>query len=343
MRNRLLLSVGLIGLFVGAANAADTKILINCFYPPKHPICSQVLPEWKEQVEKVTEKRVRVHIASTSLSPPAEQLQSVRSGLFDAAYFFFGFTENEISGPLVAMNPFISSYSSEVNSIALWDTYQEKLADVDEFDGVKPLAMFVMPGSSIFSLKSQAIKSLDDVLSFKLYGSPGMPANLLKNAGGAVVSGPAVQMTELAQRGVIDGIFSLAIGTMHNLGMLSYVKSVTTTPVPLFSPSFGFVISDKKWAEIKQADQEAIMGISGQWLSALSGRKFDEVQREAVDFVETDPKVAMIEASEELFSSLKEIAEPFTQKWVKQASQKGIAAGEALEFYRERIDSLMEQ
>ena len=149
-------------LMVATANLAqaETRILLNCFPPSKHAIC-KILGTWGSQVEDVTEGRVRVTIPAKSMAPPPEQLNSVRGGLFDASFMFLAFGANEIAGPLVSMNPFTSGPSSEANSTALWQTYDEFFGDRDEFEGVKLLGLAVNPGANFYSMTDEPIASLD--------------------------------------------------------------------------------------------------------------------------------------------------------------------------------------
>ena len=127
MKTLLSLSAAILVVLATSASA-NTRILLNCFTPPKHVWC-EALNDWKTRVEEVTEGRVRIVIPAKSMAPPPEQLNSVRSGLFDAAFIFHGFAAQELAGGLVSMNPFTGSDSSEVNSVALWKTYQEFFGD----------------------------------------------------------------------------------------------------------------------------------------------------------------------------------------------------------------------
>ena len=61
---------------VGNANA-KTRLTVNCFWAPQHFVCKSILKTWGEQVEKVTEGRVKVSIPPKSVAPPPHQWSSV--------------------------------------------------------------------------------------------------------------------------------------------------------------------------------------------------------------------------------------------------------------------------
>src|SRR5687768_10167747 len=55
----------------------ETRLLINCFAPPQHVMCRDILPAWKESVEKATAKRVTIEFPAKSMAPPPAQWESV--------------------------------------------------------------------------------------------------------------------------------------------------------------------------------------------------------------------------------------------------------------------------
>ena len=111
---------------------------MNCFWPAKHFACSEVLPNWIVEIERVTEGRVTGIIPPKSVAPPPEQLASVEKGLTDVAVQFNGLIQNRVKGPLVAMQPFIGLHDAEKMSRALWATNRAYFAD--EFETVHLLS-----------------------------------------------------------------------------------------------------------------------------------------------------------------------------------------------------------
>lgn len=333
----------LLGLSVAAVVAmtsvasANTRILLNCFTPPKHVWC-EVLNEWKTQVEEVTEGRVRIVIPAKSMAPPPEQLNSVRSGLFDAGFIFNGFAAQELAGGLVSMNPFTGSDSSEVNSVALWRSYQEFFGDRDEYEGLELLGLLVNPGAHFYSMTDIPITTVDDATDRKMWALPGATSGLLKENGGSVVSGPAAQMTEIIQRGVVDGFVGIPPETAVAFNVMPYAKSVTRTPRAVFTATFSFFISDEKWAEIGEEDRALIMSVSGEAFAQRAGSIFDDRNAKAEE-IERDT-IEILQASDEFYAELQEIAQPFTAKWVGRVTGMGIDGAAMLARYESLVDEL---
>lgn len=337
---KIMAAAAAVALTAGATAAnANTRLLVNCFFPPQHVICAEILPEWKRQVEEVTDRRVRIAIPATSMAPPPEQMASVRSGIFDAALQFNGFIQNEVVGTAVSMTPFSSGRDSEANSVALWRTYDTFLSEMDEYEGVELLGLMVFSSADFYSMGDQPIDSMEQLTGRKMWALPGVTAELIKNADGSVVSGPAVQMTEIVQRGVVDGFVGIPPYEVNAFNLAPYTVSVTRTPRTIFTPTFSFVINEDKWAEISAEDQAAIESVSGEAFSGMAGRAFNGVDGAAFE-AENAGDIATFDASEEFYNDLVAASEPLTARWVERANAKGIDGQAALDFYRAQVDEL---
>jgi TRAP-type C4-dicarboxylate transport system substrate-binding protein len=62
----------LAGALVVAATSvsAQTRLLLSTFFPPAHPIYSQVMQPWAQEVEKATGGAVKIDFSPNSLEPP---------------------------------------------------------------------------------------------------------------------------------------------------------------------------------------------------------------------------------------------------------------------------------
>lgn len=335
-RTALVASTAMIAL--GSAAQANTRIVANCFFPPQHFNCATVMKGWGDQVEEVTEGRVRVNVPAKSMAPPPEQLASVQGGVFDAAFQFNGFIADQNVGVAVSLQPYVNGNDALANATAFWRTWQQFIADKDPLPGVRVLGVMASPGADFYSTTDKPITSLDDAASRKMWALPGVTAEIMKGIGSAAVSGPAVQMTEIIQRGVVDGFVGIPDSDAAAFNVMPYAKSVTQTDAKIFAPTFVFIISDEKWAEIDPADQEAIMSVSGDAFVEMAGQTWAEA--EATAEAELAESAEIIEASEAFEAELAEAAKPYQDRWIEAATAKGIDAQAALDFYRQTVTEL---
>lgn len=327
-------------LMLPISAGAETRLLINCFAPPQHVMCRDILPAWKDNVEKATSKRVTIEFPAKSMAPPPAQWESVTKGVFDGALQFNGFIAKQVAGTRVAMAPFVAVSNAEAMSVALWRTYEKFMADKGEYNEVQLLGLFTAPGADFYSMNDTPLTGIDALKSRKMWALPGVTSTLLKELGTPVVSGPAVQMHEIIARGVVDGFVGIPASDVVAFKLTPYVKSVTVTKRKIFAPAFSFFVSKEKWAKLSAGDQKAIMSVSGEKFAALAGaawRKLEdgataELKRAGIRFVEAAPafEEALVKASA-----------AFTDGWVKEAGAKGIDGKAALEFYTRTLAELL--
>ncbi|NDV02426.1 hypothetical protein [Pseudoroseicyclus tamaricis] len=328
-----------LALTLGApAHAQSTRVLVNCFFPPQHFVCTDVLGTWAQDVSAATEGRVQVAILPSNMAPPPEQLTSTRDGVFDAALQMNVFIANEVTGIQLGMLPFTGTADSRANSLALWSTYEEYFAEADEYEGVELLSVYVAPGADFYSLDGTPILSVQDLADKKMWAAAGLVAEELKDLGSPVVSGPAVQMTELIQRGVVDGFVGIPATDAQVFNVLPPAESITVTDRKISTPAFSFFINSDVWAEISPEDQEAIRALSGAAWAEKVGTIFTEV--EAGVHEEIAGMMEVHEASPEFEQALIDAAQPYIDAWIEEASAKGIDGQAALDFYMAEIQRL---
>ncbi|MEP0520385.1 MAG: hypothetical protein ABJO09_10515 [Hyphomicrobiales bacterium] len=316
---------------------AKTRLIVNCFWPPKHFVCQDILPTWLDEVERVTEGRVVGNIPPKSVAPPPEQLASVEKGVVDAAVQFNGLIANRVSGPLVAMQPFVGVSDAEVMSQALWDTSQRFFPD--EFDTVQLLSMWVISPGQLFSGTDTPITTVDEFKNRKMWALPGPLAAMSGSLGAGVVASPAVQSNEVIANGVVDSHIGLGGDAIASFQVIPYVKSMTKFSRAVYTTSFSFVINKDKWAEISSEDQAAIMAVSGAKIGTMAGAKWDDVgDKVFATFEENGIEIVDVEPS--LEQAMVGAAKPITAKWLADAKAAGIDSQGALDFYKQRLVEL---
>lgn len=338
MKSPMILSAALL-LAVSNMAEARTRLLVNCFWPSSHFACSEILPNWLDEVERVTDGRVRGNVPPKSLAPPPEQLTAVERGIADVAVIFNGLIQNRVTGPLVAMQPFTGSRSAENMSRALWATNREYFAD--EFDSVHLLSQFVISPAQPYSQTDTPLNSIEDLASRKMWALPGPLSDIAKNLGSGVVSTPAVKANEIISRGVVDGHLGLDPQAVQAFQLIPYTKSMTRFSIPMYSTSFSVFINKDTWAELSVEDQEAIMSISGDVLGAAFGARWDQAAASAEQaFAEAGLQI--IDADPAFESALQEASAFVTEAWTAKAGEAGIDAAAALEFYQSTLNELQD-
>lgn len=324
---------------IGSMAAAETRIIVNCFWPPQHFVCQQVLPGWLDAVEEATEGRVVGNIPPRSVAPPAEQLASVERGIVDAAVQFNGLITNRVVGALTAMQPFTGTRNAMDMTQAAWETNRRFYPD--EFDTVELLAQWVITPGDLYSGTDTPIITVEDFTSRRMWALPGPVANMAVELGAAVVATPAVRANEVISNGVVDSHFGMNGDALRSFQLIPYTESITRLSVPVYSTSFSFFINRDIWAEISPEDQDAIRAISQQEVGMAAAQFwFDASEEVHASFDSLG--IESHEADPALEAALVASSEPIIAAWQERASEAGIDGEAALAFYMERLAELSE-
>ncbi|NRA99425.1 MAG: hypothetical protein HRU32_06315 [Rhodobacteraceae bacterium] len=338
MLNRLLPALGLaVALWTPQAAQAETRLLVNCFWPPQHFVCREILPTWIERVEEVTEGRVRGIIPPKSVAAPPEQWDAVDKGIADVAAQFTGFVQNRVQGPMVAMNLFTGIPDAQAMSTALWETREQFFPD--EHEGIKLLSLWVITPGEVWSQTDEPILSVEDLQNRKIWALPGSPANLLKGLESGVVAGPAVQANEIISRGVVDGYIALSPNSVDTFQLIPYTTHRTVFERGLYTTVFNLLMNEDKWNEISAEDQAAIMSVSGPEFGRFAAEYWERLDAASLSKLE-EAGIQTHQAPAEFEQALVDAAEALTEGWIAKAGEKGIDGQAALDFYIKRSREL---
>ncbi|WP_439114194.1 TRAP transporter substrate-binding protein [Hydrogenophaga sp.] len=328
-RRTLCATALLMALPIGAM-AQSSNLLLNSFLAPQHPVTNMVIKPWAEKIGQVTEGRVKVDVAPSSLAAPNQQMASVNKGVFDIAYQFHGLMAEQVKLNQIAHLPFVNS-TAKGSSVALWRTYQKHFVKANELGSVHVLAMFVLPPGVMYGMKG-SIDGVDKLKGRKIYALPGVPAELLEAAGAGVVAAPAARSHEIVSGKTVDAFVGYSVSDANGLKTLSYATDVTDLPGNLTAPSFVLFINKKRWDALSEKDRKAIESISGEAF-AQNMKMYDDLEAKIrADAAAKGIKFHM--ASESFQKDLRALAAPITEEWLKDAQKAGVNGPQALDFYR---------
>lgn len=314
--------------------AANETILFNCFFPPQHYVCKEMLPELRRRVESATQRRVRIQFAPKSLTAPGDVYDGVIRGVMDGGVQFNAFLAGRVHGVAMSLLPFVGNEESAETSVALWRTYQKFFADKNEYGDAVLLALWATNGAEFYSMNNTPIQSIADIKNRKMFSVPGPAANLMKELGSAVVAGPAVQMLESVSKGVVDGYTGVPISSVWEFKLAPYTKSITVFERKVFQPTFSFFVAKRKWDKISPADRDAIMKALGEDFSRFTGTVADKYQQTGIKHA-ADNKIVTVKGSPDVLAEMMKVAQPAYDAWKKKAASMGVDGDAALAYYRQ--------
>ncbi|MGE0331785.1 MAG: TRAP transporter substrate-binding protein DctP [Ramlibacter sp.] len=319
-------------LALGTGSAlAQTKLLFSTFFPPQHPLVTQVLQPWAQNVNKATGGSVVVEFSPTSLAPPPVQLDMVSKGIADITVQFAGVVPNRLTSLLITEVPGPVS-SAEAMSVALWRTQEKYFAKADEHKGVKLLSVFALPPQGLFGTREEPFANIEQVKSAKIATTPGTAARAYGAVTSGVVAGPAVRYFELVSKGMVDAYTSVTPLDVMGFNLARYTKTGMNLPGLGTAGSFSLAMNEGKWKKLKPAEQAAITKLSGEAF-ARSMAAMDVANKAAIKSMQ-EQGVKFVDAPEAL---TRELAKSFAfveKEWAAEVGKRGVDGAAAAAFYR---------
>ena len=335
MRNvRTSLLIALAGLVIGTAQPAlaQTTLTMSSWVSPQHHLTSVVLQGWANEVEKVTNGRVKFQMLPKHPSAPPGTFDAVRDGLVDLSYVTASYTPARHILPLMAELPGAGE-TALINSVAYSRIYWKYFDKVGEYKGVKLLGVFTHGPGQLFT--KRPVASINDLQGLKIRTGGGIAEAVAKALGTSAFVKPAPESYELLSSGVADGVF-FPLESIISFKLDTVLEQATLFPGGMYSSAFGFFMNEDKWNKLPKQDQEAIAKISGEHIARLAGASWDEADRKGMEALKKSG-VKIVNANPELVAEVKKRSAPIVDDWITKAKAKGVDAPKVLAEFREEL------
>jgi TRAP-type C4-dicarboxylate transport system substrate-binding protein len=313
--------------------AAETTLTMSSWVSPSHLLTKDVLAVWGQQVEKATNGRVKLRMLPKHPSAAPGTLDAVRDGLVDVSYVTASYTPARHLMPLLAELPG-GGTTSVINSVAYSRIHWKYLQPVGEYKGVKLLGVFTHGPGQMFNTK-RAINKVEDLAGMKIRTGGGIAEEMARALGASAFVKPAPESYELLSSGVADGTF-FPLESIISFKLSSVIKYATLFPGGFYSSSFGFFMNEDKWNKLSKEDQDAIASVSGEPLALLAGKAWDATDAAALEEMKK-VGIQISTPSPEFVKGVEERAKAINDKWIKDATAKGIDGAKVFAEFHEEL------
>ncbi len=315
------------------AAAQTTTLTMSSWVSPSHLLTKDVLGGWAQQVEKATDGRVKLQMLPKHPSAPPGTFDAVRDQLGDVSYVTASYTPARHVLPLLAELPG-SGGTSVINSVAYSRIHWKYLQQAGEYKGVKLLGVFTHGPGQMFNTK-RPITKVEDLSGMKIRTGGGIAEEMARALGASAFVKPAPESYELLSSGVADGTF-FPLESIISFKLSSVIKYATLFPGGFYSSSFGVFMNEDKWNKLSKQDQDAITSVSGEPLARLAGKAWDATDAAALEEMKR-ANIQVSEASPELVKGVQDKSKAIIDKWVKDATAKGVDGAKVLAEFREEL------
>lgn len=320
-----------------ASWAADVTLRYNQWFPSQHWSQKDGLYKYFDEIEKVTEGRVKVMPSAKPLAPPTRNYQAVVNGIADIAWGPHGYAPGAFPLTEMVELPFTNE-NAGVSSAAYWRLFEKYFKPAGMHDDVVTLAVHVTSGGNIH-MKEDAIAKPEDFSGKKIRVQTSVVGDALKTLGAVPIAGSLSELREFLSRGIIDGT-TLSDELLTGFKVDNYVEKVTQIPGGIFTNSTFVIMNKAKWNQISETDREAIMAISGEKLAVRMGSLWHENDVLARKQLKERLGDDYILADAQLNEAIDEAFDPIRVSWLAKAGEEGVDGQEAIDFYRQEIDKI---
>jgi TRAP-type C4-dicarboxylate transport system substrate-binding protein len=334
MKFALTLAAGVALSTFASAAFAETTLRYSNWLPATHPFMKQVIQPWIEDVEEVTEGRVKVEILPKVVGSVPTQFEVVRDGLADMALIVDGYSAGRFNLGSIVELPFIGNDARAITA-SYWRIYKKHLEKFGEYENAIPVAKTAVGGMALASGPGPIV-SIDDFRGMKIRVPNATSSKIVAALGGAPVNKPITEMYELISTGVVDAMIS-SEETIKTFKVSGSVNHLLTVPGGLSGAGISFIVNEETLSQLSEADLEAFWSVSGEVFSTNIANIYvglNALGRQSV----VDAGGVVAEVSEELNKGLHEKLAGMDDEWIAKAQKIGLEnAAEVLAEFRANI------
>lgn len=309
---------------------AATEMRIATWLPPTHPQNATVLPTWGKWIEDATDGRVKVKI-EYNMGSPKDMFTLVEDGVADASWSFHGYVPGRFRLTQMVELPGLG-VDAEAASDAYWRVYEKYFAKANEHEGLTLMGLFTHAPGQIQTAKP--ISSLADLKGMKIRLGGGVQSELGGLMEVTPVNAPASKVYEMMQQGVIDGTF-LPVCEQKTLRLSEVAPNLTLLPGGMYLGSFAIFANPEFLDSLDPKDKAAIMKVSGEKLSQMAGRVWDQCGVDALKASRAaGVNVVEVGKNDPMAKQFKALTQGMDKKWLQSVSDMNVDAVDALKDLR---------
>ena len=315
----------------------ETQLVFNRAAAPNFILNVGIVDKYLAQITQVTQGRVSFIDPPEIERNPRLQYELVLSGAVDGAYVFNGHLSK--SHPLLQLPmQALMGGTAQQTALALWQLHDSHLSRTDYLDDVQLLGFIGAPAAHIWRLKEIPVTPGENIAEMNEYTVPYFDG--LDTRGAA-----AVQKENAAWLAEYDNEKgpSMTMVMAHGAALAGGIwkdnnRIVTEIENGVYTPTFSIVLSRESWNRISEADQAAILAISGEELAKRSAAW--DVFDDGLKLKMLDQGLETITADKALLSELQDQSRIGLENWMAAADAKGISGFEAVNHYIEKLQSM---
>lgn len=301
--------------------AGQSVTLKYANFPPAPTFPCVQMEEWKKEVEKRTNNKVKVQtFPGSTLLNPKNMFEGVVSGTADIGCLAMSYQPGRFPVSEAIDQP-VGFSSAKAASLALYDLIEKY--NPKEFEQVKILTLFTCPPANIMTIKP--VKSLQDLKGLELRVG-GTQADIIKNLGGIPVAMPQSDTPEALQKGTVKGHVS-SMEVLKDFNYASYTANATI--VNLWVVTFSVVMNKEKWNSLPTDAKKVIDDMRREW-ALWTGTYVDDHVTEALKWAKEKYNMQLFDLPANEKAEVPKLIRPLIDGYVERVTKAGLPGSQIM-------------
>jgi TRAP-type transport system periplasmic protein len=314
-----------------APAAESVELKLAHFMPPLHVQHQESFLPFAQNVEKLTQGRVRIKVyAGGALGGPMQLPDAVRTGITDMAFIVPSYTTGRFLRSSVLDLPFLSDQALKA-ARTFYDLYDSYLAD--DYRDYKVLWLYSSDPGQLFTVTGP-IKTLADLKGKKIRSPSAAMSDALGLLGAHPVSMPISELHSALDKRVIDGMLSPTTA-IHDFKLYDQIRYGTR--INMFSSLLMVVMNKERFASLPDFARKALDEASGKNWGLRAAEIYDRLDAETMAQLRASGRVRLDEFSAADKQSFQERLKPMDADWTAHQADRNIPAQEILTAMRAAI------
>lgn len=299
------------------AKSESYTLSVAHFFPPTHPVETELIRSWTTALDEATGGRVTVD------SYPGEQLlkaadiyEGVVTGVANVGLSCFAYTRGRFPVLEVFELPGIVYPNSRVASLTAWEGIRElKPAEVQD---TRLLMVLATGPGDLFT--TTPVRCLEDLQGLKIRAT-GLSAETLRILGAVPDAMPQSNAYEALQRGLVQGNLS-PVEVLQGWRHAEVTQYLTETPF-IYNTLFFVTMNHEKWESLPADIQEAIVTATEKVYTEVATGLWDSQNEDALEWALNDQGIELIQLTEEETARWIELIKPIQDDFVAKMEAQG--------------------
>ena len=318
--------------------AKPITLTVQHFLSPKSPTQVAFLEPWAKEVEKKSKGQLKIKIfPSMSMGgKPNELYKQVRDGSVDMVWAVAGYTPGVFPRVEVYELPTVHKDSSLATTLAIRENFH--LVEKD-FKDVKPLIIHVHAGNVIHTI-DKPIRRVKDVKGLKLRTPSRTGGWLIDELGADAVGMPMPAFPQaLSKKGVDGGLIPFEVFPPFKFHQLTRYSSLGADGKRFGTSVFLFIMNKDSFNRLPKKLQRVIEDTTDLDMVRKVGQIWMDIEEPGIKLQANSKGSQIIKLSKKAMAEFDKVGQRVVDRWIKEASSKGIDGKKLVREARKAINS----